>query len=322
MEEVFLKLTEKEKQSYFFKYIINETDKYKISEFIKFLSHQGIKYFLLGLFALHLKNNINYINEERYKYYYTFNVYNSILNKFKKLTIELKLDNSLKIADLYTYLLWNGYFSITRENNFVPDNRANIKGLYSYDLVSGVGLCLNHSDLLKDLLNACGFKACNLVAEIQELERSYTPNINRDITNQPHDSNFLTTKYRGNHLFTLIKENNEFYIYDSTNLAFYKVIKQNRCRIINGTGEFRTFSINSYLFNFTEQSKEVLNEFIMERNFTQPYTFLDFKKYFEEILETVNSNHKLIEDYYKDIYDNLFSINDVIEGVKRAKILK
>ncbi len=60
----------------------------------------------------------------------------------------------------------------------------------------------------------------------------------------------------------------------------------------------------------------------MERNFTQPYTFLDFKKYFEEILETVNSNHKLIEDYYKDIYDNLFSINDVIEGVKRAKILK
>ncbi len=128
MEEVFLKLTEKEKQSYFFKYIINETDKYKISEFIKFLSHQGIKYFLLGLFALHLKNNINYINEERYKYYYTFNVYNSILNKFKKLTVELKLDNSLKIADLYTYLLWNGYFSITRENNFVPDNRANIKG--------------------------------------------------------------------------------------------------------------------------------------------------------------------------------------------------
>ena len=37
--------------------------------------------------------------------------YNEMLNKYKDLALELKLKNALQISMLFSYMVWNGYYS-------------------------------------------------------------------------------------------------------------------------------------------------------------------------------------------------------------------
>ena len=74
--------------------------------------------------------------------------YSSLLDKTKKLALELGLTNSLEISNLFSYLLWNGYFSKTKQNRYQQLGRKNISGLFYADIMDGIGVCLNHAYVL------------------------------------------------------------------------------------------------------------------------------------------------------------------------------
>lgn len=59
------------------------------------------------------------ISEEYYPY---------VLYQISKLASELKLKNSLEISNLFTYLLWNGYLSKTKQNVYRIEKRKLIEG--------------------------------------------------------------------------------------------------------------------------------------------------------------------------------------------------
>ena len=78
--------------------------------------------------------------------------FQKVLENYKMLAEDLKLDTALEKSHLFTYLLWNGYFSKTKEHSYDKNHRKNIFGLYALDLVRGNGVCLNYADGLKKYL--------------------------------------------------------------------------------------------------------------------------------------------------------------------------
>ena len=88
--------------------------------------------------------------------------YSSLLDKTKRLALELGLTNSLEISNLFSYLLWNGYFSKTKSNIYSSKESKGIYGLLYADIIDGKSFQTCNTEMLKDLLNSCDFDATNL----------------------------------------------------------------------------------------------------------------------------------------------------------------
>ena len=84
---------------------------------------------------------------------HTLEIYKEILLSTKKLANELNLTNSLELCVLYTYLLWNGYFSKDKQLKYQTVGTNCIPGTYPYTIMSGGGVCLNFSEMLTDFIN-------------------------------------------------------------------------------------------------------------------------------------------------------------------------
>ena len=69
------------------------------------------------------------ILKDNYKIYSQVLIeYRKILENYKKLAEELKVNDSLNLSHLFSYLLWNGYFSVTKEHHYNLYNRLMISG--------------------------------------------------------------------------------------------------------------------------------------------------------------------------------------------------
>ena len=75
----------------------------------------------LGILTEKIKDK-NKFNEEHIK---EIKLYRDILELYKNIALELKLSTALEFSYYYTYLLWNGYFSVTKEHEYNEVNRSN-----------------------------------------------------------------------------------------------------------------------------------------------------------------------------------------------------
>ena len=69
-----------------------------------------------------------------------------------------------------------------------------------------------------------------------------------------------------NHLFTLIKDKSQMYIYDATNLAIFNIESKTVARIINGNGFCRVAPIPSYAYVSSQNDSDLLNEYLSFQN--------------------------------------------------------
>jgi len=258
-----------------------------------------------------IQKNKALIDEVKENYYY------EVLSKTKDLADELKLKNSLELSLLYSYLLWNGYFSKTKENRFSIQGRSLVWGMFSADIMDGIGVCLNHADMLKDFLIFCGYDSAILMNSIKlnssvkekiNIERNYVKPTSRVKSFQFFVGGSLG-RISGNHAFTLIKDNNIPYIYDSTNLALFEIVNPFVVNMINGIGSSR---IRPYLScALTAPSVNELDAIssIFTSNYPScPYNLDDFLLSAEQKIELFKSNTVLIDDFYIDINPNLNNI--------------
>lgn len=228
--EMCRELSYEEKKYLVFNLILNGKQKNYKSVIENYFNEKSSKYFkqiLLGCAVNELEERNLKINEILGN---CEENYSKILNKFKVLVQELKLNNSLEISILYTYLMWNGYFSKDNKLFYKTQDRAIIQNNFSYDIMCGGAVCLNFSDMLKDILNECGYSSSILLNRLikeRDLKKDYIPLIERNIAKTKFNFNLLSvlvsplTKKIGNHAFNLIEENGQLYIYDPTNLFFW-----------------------------------------------------------------------------------------------------
>lgn len=254
-----------------------------------------------------LTNSIKRIRKEdnnnRKKYIDLLSDYKNIINKASILFKELKLNNSLEFSILYTYLLYCGYFSQNMDFKFKDEGRKMIPGLYSYDIMTGIGVCLNISDMLKDLLNNSGFKSSIMA--------------NYEYKNNPIEWLKLSKENRWNHAFNLIKENEKLYIYDPTNFRLIKIENTEKAHIMGDNNyKFKLYPYGSYYVNTRQREIDLLDEFITTSSFSNYYYINDFNSTKNNCIEIIKQNKPLLSDYYDCTKENIDTIANKLMLIK------
>ena len=268
------------------------------------------------------------ILKDNYKIYSQVLIeYRKILENYKKLAEELKVNDSLNLSHLFSHLLWNGYFSVTKEHHYNLNNRLMISGKYSLDVIKGSGVCLTYAELLANFLNVCDKEAALLNSLVPTkkgtIKINYYPEIERKFSsgkiNHLLFSSFMfflkpITKIVGNHAVTLIKDNSKMFVYDPTNLAVLKINDKNSASIINGYG---TISIKPMETLFLEPNCDPhnLSEQLILGNSFSPYSRKEIIFTFEEIIELVKSNINLLDSAYDNIHHELEFISQQIDEI-------
>lgn len=242
--------------------------------------------------------------------------YLSVLRNYKDLADELLLFNPIELSILFSYLLWYGYFSRDKHNIYKNDNILLPCHLYPYTIMDGWGVCLNHSVVLADYLNVCGVEAAPLKTGIKQhnVKVSYIPPIER-VNLEPKKKFTLTSLFAkkhgnsGNHVFTLIKEDEYFYIYDATNLAVFEVKGSTKAKCIVANTYATLYPIPSYELIDNDISYKILNDFITTSDFREcPYQVDYFKFITEQSLETIMNNLGLVNDCYDESHEDIAKI--------------
>jgi len=257
------------------------------------------------------------------------NDYKKILENSKKLSQELGLKSSLELCNLYTYLLWNGYFSKDKQLKYQTVGTNCIPGTYPYTIMSGGGVCLNFSEMLTDFINQFEFSSATLASNLSDYEKSYKVKIKRDIGEI--NVNFIDkilcslNKIDFNHAFNLIKENNKLYIYDPTNLFIAKLKNTKEAKLIPGIGKFNLNPYYSYCINSSQKSKDTLDLLLDNNSFKCPYTEKKYVQIWNKCIELFLENKCLLNDFYIEIIDNIQNISNTIsdkENIKKIKHIK
>lgn len=250
--------------------------------------------------------------------------YKNILKQSKKLAIELKLNNSLEIATLYTYLLWNGFFSKEKSLSY---SVSDIKSSFYKDIMSGTGVCSNFSDMLTDFMNEFDFSAATVINYMNNKCKTSTKlKLNRKVIKESFSSKIVDlffypySRIMGNHAFNLIKENNNLYIYDATNLSIIGINSKYEAKYLGGEGVIKLHPYHSYVDNFSEKSIATLDSLHKNLSFNSPCNLYEFALLNERCLDLFIANTNLFNDFYEEIKQNIDDIDKVNRKQKQLLI--
>lgn len=229
--------------------------------------------------------------------------YQNILINYKELARELKINSSLELSHLFYQLLWNGYFSVTKENIYSKENRMFLD--LPLEIMRGHGACLEYAKLLKDYLKACNKNAALLPCVLP--------------------SNILSTILAQlkinivNHAVTLEEDNDKLFIYDPTNLYVLNVKNDKVANIINETGKIYLKCKNNPVINGNSIILKKLYTGRIEPAFTKEEVIYSLEK----IVELLNTSKCLLDDAYDNIYSDLEIIkNDTDKFSTRKRNLR
>lgn len=173
------------------------------------------------------------INKEIYKE--ELKLYKQILKDAKDLVYNLGIDNnSISYSIIISNLLWQGYLSVNKTFNFnSTDNEKflDLAGLESFDVILGEGCCRHLTPFLDDILSELNISAkdiINYTVPIKPNRKAIIKIERKDDENYPYGTYYLYDEKEeepplGDHMSSLIIQNNNYYIYDVTNLLTFKV---------------------------------------------------------------------------------------------------
>lgn len=292
----------------------------KIYDILALIKAADFEAGILSPILLSLKDDSNKPYREIYKE--SLISYQNILNTYKELAEYLNIDSSLELSHLFSYLLWNGYFSVTKTHSYKLQDRLLLPSMHSFDVINGQGVCLAYSELLNNFLKTCKKESalleCYVPTKKGAIKPIYRPNIKRNIESNIK-SKMLTKalfvllsgliKKTGNHAVTLIKENDKTFIYDPTNLYILNIKDSKTASIINGEGEFQIKPISSLLVDSTVDPNRIF-ETLFNENIKPAYTQNDIYLTFEKIVNLAKNNSELLDETYREIQSDLETIHE------------
>ncbi|HIT22287.1 MAG TPA: hypothetical protein IAB56_04910 [Candidatus Scybalousia intestinigallinarum] len=255
-------------------------------------------------------------------------LFQNVLENYKKLAEELHLESTLEKCNLFSYLLWNGYFSYNKEHFYDLNDRHPIIGMYFLDIIFGRGVCLNYADALNRYLQVCGIESDPLICKVNSFKRQdleYSPTITRNSKKAKISfSNtilsrltFLVEKF-GNHAITLVKDHDHYFAYDPTNLIVLNIDDDKTSSLVTGPFQFDLKFFTSFLI--TNDSGQLYNE-MLSHPVIQGVSKDIVISSFENTLSIVSENRQLLDSAYDNIQPTLEKITQTcIEKKKRKKL--
>lgn len=258
--------------------------------------------------------------------------YSSLLDKTKRLALELGLTNSLEISNLFSYLLWNGYFSKTKNNIWNPKKNKGIYNLYYTNIIDGNCSQTSNTEMLKDLLNSCDFAATSLsntISNKTKFDIIYKVPIERQIaslsTSQKVKSLLFApiTKKIGNSSFVLIREEDKIYIYDPTMLSLFEASDSFNASLINGLGVTELHPYMSFLY-LKDMPREIMaiDGLFELSDLSSPYSREVFMQTSDANIETFKKNTYLLDDFYADSAEERTKISKISDRMIKARTRK
>ncbi len=215
---------------------------------------------------------------------------------------------------IFAYLLWNGYLSQNNKYIYSKENLLDISGFFGIDIITGKGNCKSISEFFNDILKKSGFNSTFLVNSFNNMYRDYIVDITQRIKTGPITKkvSFTSSTYLdpiGTHSSILVKENNNYYILDATNLAVYKTDNLLNASLYNGLG---TCQIKPWGFIVYENLKQddvqnIINA-IRSQNISSFMTHEEIKEKSENALLVCRKNKALILDFHKSIQKDINNI--------------
>lgn len=261
--------------------------------------------------------------------------YNRVLENYKGVANELKINSSLVLSHMLTYMLWNGYFSVNKNHSYKMQGRLLLPGMSYFDVIKGKGVCLAYAELLHKYLSVCdknsAILACNCPTRKNAIKCNYRPEIEinekSNIISKVSDA-FETFFLRelinklGNHTITLIEENGKLYAYDVTNIYALNIKDASTASIINGKGEFNLKPLMTFRKNPNSDPNHIYERLLLG-NIEPALTRKEFIFSFENFMELINNNINLLDDAYDNIHSDLEFINKQIDEIEgHNKIFK
>lgn len=250
--------------------------------------------------------------------------YNIILEKTFNLSKELNINSPLRNANLFSYLLWSGYFSKDKKLVFQSSDRGLINGVFPYDIANGIGVCLNFSSMLTDYLNLSDYSSATLINRIEGKKPDYEINIERQMGKDNFKTKSLAfllkpvSKNLFNHAFNLIDDNDKLYIYDATNLLILDIEDKFLANAIDADITAKLNPYFSYMFNSEEKSMKVLDKLNLIED-TSGCGIQNFAFLLNNDISFFKDNGVLLNDFYDDIKPNINQISKVISNSKKIK---
>ena len=257
--------------------------------------------------------------------------YDEFLCKYANLAKELGINNSLDLATYFSYLLWNGYFSVNGKHFYNMDDRLLIHGLFSFDVIKGGGVCLNYSELMNDFYKKMDKESamliCTAPTRTKEIKISYEQPIQTNHKKSKNKKKLIILsksiiKDFGNHAVVLLKDEEGMGIYDPTNLLLLNIENINTAKLENGEGTFKINPVATLkLMPYCDQNNlfEQLESKDMQGIWYSEEKFIASTR---KVLNIMKSNVPLIKDCYNDVYGNLINISNSIDIIGNPSKIK
>ena len=314
------------------RYIVEKTYFDNLYEIIKAIvksSGYNVSFVDLKYMIEQLENTYSLKN----KYKTSIESYNNLLNRYKILSKELKINSALELSIMISYLLWNGYFSITKEHKYSMKDRLCLTPL-PFDIFKGKGVCLEYSIFLRDFLLKCNKEAAILGCKISKnsIKKTYIPSINRNVENSKINeflynvlclvsSNLINTY--GNHEITLIKDGGKIFAYDLTNLLVFNLSDNNRAQAVNGIGCIDIKPAQSFIVDPRNDKCNIIEK-LYDKNLYIKVSEKELRNSFEKVKTLLNENKNILKDTYYFAYNDIYTIVDETDkfNIKKKSLRK
>lgn len=249
--------------------------------------------------------------------------YYKVLYNYYRLALELNITDSLDLSNLFSYMLWNGYYSFNKKHVYSLNDRNNVPGMNFFDIINGGGVCLAYSQLLSDYLSVCGKKStilCCRLSKDSEIDNHYI-NRNVDVKNNLIKKLVrMVNKYSNipNHCINYIYDNDKMFLYDSTNIGLYNICDNKNATIVNGNGNVR-FNILETLKQCPWCDKDSIFQFIYNSCEFKELDRRIFINSMYKVLDLVYTNKNILDDAYDNIHSNLIFISEDTKRIGNIK---
>lgn len=233
----------------------------------------------------------------------------SVFQTYDKIGQELQFSQTIDRCYFFSYLLWNGYFSCTKEHAYDLKNRfRTIFGMEYLDILKGTGVCLQYADALSRFLQVGDVESDLLVCKItpNSLRNvEYYPDLHRTIKNAKMPfwlnnrfGSFLSDKI-GNHAITLIRDNGQYFAYDPTNLVSFNFDSFDTASCTTGNCHFDLKWFTTFLSGNTDE--KLYNDFLFSKR-SSPLDKKDVVDHFQNVISTCENHRYLLDENYHCVF--------------------
>jgi len=231
-----------------------------------------------------IKNEVT-MDKIETEYQTVISYYQDIIDITADFFIENKIDSPEECFNLYTKLLWNGYFSNNKQYEYDIRNVNNIKGYYGIRIVTGNGDCKNNEDFFCRLMLKLGYKAYQVACVQSD---------NKELC--------ILDSLIGNHVITVVEHEGKNYYFDTTNLCSYEQVNINYLYNSDRNLNIYLRPITSYIYGYNGTIEVLNGQF---NNISSKEEEIDTNLYDIIEFEKVLTLRKNIEPTINQIYENM-----------------